>query len=96
MQLEVLSFSEQGGRVEAMDSSNVNSIQARVLVQPSLREAANLKQRRLSRGRNNVSPCPMNGITFHLRFLNTLDCNRSQVFQTLLFGEKGPDQPKFP
>lgn len=33
MQLEVLSFSEQGGRVEAMDSSNVNSIQARVLVQ---------------------------------------------------------------
>jgi len=64
MQLEVLSFSKQGGRVEAMDGSNVNSIQARVLVQPSLREAANLNQRRLSRGRNNVSPCPMNGITF--------------------------------
>lgn len=46
-----------------MDGSNVNSIQARVLMQPSLREAANLNQRRLSRARNNVSPRPMKRIT---------------------------------
>jgi len=96
MQLEVLSFSEHGGRVAAMDGCNVNSIQARVLMQPSLREAANLNQRRLSRGRNNVSPCSMNGNHFHLPFLDTFDCNRSQVFQTLLFGEQGPDQSNFP